>query len=373
MAETAVPNCFSESVTFLGARRKRYWNRGPFRAPNDFHFSKGSKMRFIGCRALGAGLLCMSLLLVFGTNAIAQNSISVPSDSKFVLQIDLQALKASKVGSSLFEMAKEAAMKEAGKNANSKDISSDKIQEVLGMDPFEEIQGIVICASNYDHPEKSLLGMVRLKKTTGNIEGLLLAVPGYEQSQHRKYEIHAASPGDDTKVFGAIHKNKAGNNTLVVGANKSSVTDLLDSLDAKNLETKALKTVDLQSDRKVIAHMQLLELPLEKLGKGPQANIAALLSSLVVSIVEEDDELEVRAAMQAGTDKKAEQIRQSIQGLSAMVELFASMDDQDDDVKEFLQFIKKIKVSQDGTAISVKLRLPAAEIAEMIKKELNDN
>ena len=330
-------------------------------------------MRTTPCRAVGVGLWCMSLMLVFGNDANAQNSISVPSDSKFVLQIDLQAIKSSKVGSAIFEMAKKAAMDEVGKNANAKDISSDKIQEVLGMDPFEEIQGIVICASNYDHPEKSLLGMVRLKKTTGNIEGLLLAIPGYEKSEHRKYEVHSASPGDDPKVFGAIHKNTVGNNTLIFGANRASVTGLLDSFDAKNLETSSLKTVDLQSDRKVIAHLQLLELPMEKLGKGPQANIAALLSSLVVSIVEEDDELEIRGAMQAGTEKKAEQIRQSVQGLSAMVELFASMDDQDDDVKNFLQFIKKIRVSQDGTSVSVKVRVPAAEVAEMIKKEMNDN
>ncbi len=187
----------------------------------------------------------LSLLAVFSANLNAQSSISVPSDSKFVLQVDLQALKSSKVGSSLFEMAKKAAMEEVGKNIDSKDVSTEKIKEVLGMDPFEEIQGIVICASDYEKPEKSLLGMVRLKKTTGNIEGLLLALPGYEKSEHRNYEIHAASPGEDAKVFGAIHKNAAGNKTLILGANKSSVTGLfvgrwlvsqptLKSSDAKN-------------------------------------------------------------------------------------------------------------------------------------------
>ena len=316
--------------------------------------------------------LSLSLILVFSANANAQTSISVPSDSKFVLQIDLQALKSSKVGSSLFEMAKKAAMDEVGKKIDAKDMSIDKIKEVVGMDPFEEIQGIVICASDYEKPEKSLLGMVRLKKTTGNIEGLLLALPGYTKSEHRNYEIHGASPDKNANVFGAIHKNSAGNNTLIVGANKSSVTGLLDSLDAKAAESKSLKSVELSSDRKVIAQMQILELPIEKLGKGPQANIAALLSSMMVSVSEEEDELEVQAAMQTGTDKKAEQIRQSIQGLGAMVELFASMDNQDDDVKNVLKFIKKIKVTQDGTAVSVRMRVPSAEIAEMLKKEMND-
>lgn len=317
--------------------------------------------------------LALSALFLFNAQANAQNSISVPSDSKFVLQIDLQALKASKVGASLFEMAKKAAMEEIGKNVDSKEVSSDKIKEVLGMDPFEEIQGIVLCASEYDSPEKSLLGMVRLKKNTGNLEGLMLALPGYEKSEHRNYEIHIASPGEDTKVYGAIHTNASGNKTLVVGANRASVTGLLDGLDAKSIEPKSLKTVDLNSDRKMIAHLQLMELPMEKLGKGPQANIASLLSSLVVSVSEEDNEMELRGAMQTGTEKKAEQIRQSIQGLGAMVELFASMDSQDDDVKNTLKFIKKIKVVQDGTSVSVKVRVPSSEIVDLIKKEMNDN
>ena len=66
-------------------------------------------------RALG-----MALLLVFGANALAQDSISVPADSKFVMQINLQAFKNSKVGATLFEIAKKAAMEEVGKNLDSK-------------------------------------------------------------------------------------------------------------------------------------------------------------------------------------------------------------------------------------------------------------
>ena len=92
-------------------------------------------------------------------------------------------------------MAKKAAMDEIGKSVNSQELTSEKIKEVLGMDPFEEIQGVVICASEYENPEKSLLGMIRLKKTTGNIEELPLGIPGYEKSQYRKYAIHSASPG----------------------------------------------------------------------------------------------------------------------------------------------------------------------------------
>lgn len=319
------------------------------------------------------GLLCLPLILLLGTRAPAQDSISVPSDSKFVLQVDLQALKKSKVGGTLFDMAHKAAMEEIGKKVDKDQMSVDKIKEVLGFDPFEEVQGIVISASDFEKPEKSLLGMVRLKQNTGNIEGLLLSIPGYEKSDHGKYEIHSASPDENAKIFGAIHKSDAGNNTIIVGADKSAVTNLLDSLDSRSSDKSAVKTIGLESDRKVIVSLQVLELPTKELGSGPQANIAALLNSFILSILEEDDELEVRTVMQASTEKQADKIRQAAQGLAAMVELFVSMDEDtanDEDVKQALAFLKQVKVSQEGNSVKIKLRLPSAQIADLIKKEI---
>ncbi|MEQ1825779.1 MAG: hypothetical protein ABL921_07520 [Pirellula sp.] len=319
-------------------------------------------------------LLCLPFFMGIGSQAPAQTSISIPSDSKFVLQVDLQSLKSSKIGATLMTAAKKAAMNEVGKKTDDAEFSLKKVHEALGMDPFEEIQGIVLCASDYEKPEKSLLGMVHLKKTTGNIEGLLLSLPGYEKSDYGKYEIHSAAPSNEAKFVGAIHKNAIGNHTLVVGVNKATVTGLLDSLDAKSEGNNSLKSIELESDRKMIATLQLLALPSKKIvGDGPQANIAALLSSFVLSVFEEDDEIEVRGAMKASTEKQADKIRQSIQGLAAMVELFVSLDDDaDEDARKAMDLLKQVKVSQDGNSVRVKLRLPSAKIAEMIQHEIDN-
>jgi uncharacterized protein YgfB (UPF0149 family) len=85
--------------------------------------------------------------------------------------------------------------------------------------------------------------------------------------------------------------------------------------------------------------------------------------------------LEVRGVMQTNTEKMAEQIKQSIQGLVAMAELVISMDDeeQDEDAKQVIQFVKSMKVVQEGDSVSLRLRFPSADIAEMIKKEVEGN
>jgi hypothetical protein len=325
-------------------------------------------------------VVCVTFSLVWSGVAQCQSTIHVPGDSKFVLQVDLQSLKSSKLGATLLKAAEKAAnsaqkaaIEQAGKKLGKDELSLAKIQEILGMDPFEEIQGIMLCASDFENPEKSLLGMVRLKKTTGNIEGLMLALPGYEKTDHGRYEIHSASPSDDAKFFGAIHTNETGNHTLIVGVNKVAVTHLLDSLDAKQNSNTSLKAIDLESDRKMIATIQLLEIPNKKVvGEGPQANIAALLNSFALSVFEEEDELEVRGNLAASTEKQADKIRQSLQGLSAMIELFASMDEQDDDTRQVLGFLKQVKVTQDGSAVRVKFRMPSAQIAEWIQREMDN-
>jgi hypothetical protein len=324
-------------------------------------------------RKILTAVSCCIVTLVGIQAASGQNSIQVPGDSKFVLQVDLQALKSSKLGMTLFDAAKSAAMKEVGKNLDSKDLSVKKVHEMLGMDPFEEIQGLVLCSSEYENPEKSMLGMVRLKKNTGNIEGLLLNLPDYSKTEHRNYEIHSAKPDEHSQIFGSIHKASDGNHTFVVGVNRDAVTSLLDSLDARTSKSDSLKSIELQSDRKVLASIQLMELPVEQLGKGPQANIAGLLKSLALSVTEQDDDIEVRAAMQTSSEKKANQIRQAFQGLTAMVELFASLDeDGDEDMQQIVELVKKSKIIQDGTSVSVKMTLPSKQIADLVKKELDD-
>lgn len=302
----------------------------------------------------------------------AQTTIGVPADSKFVLQIDFQSLRNSKIGATLMEVAKKAAMEEVGKKLDKDELSMKKVRDILGFDPFEEVQGVVLAASDYEHPEKSLVGMLRLKKSTGNIEGLLLSIPGYEKSDYGKYEIHSAAPSDKERFYGAIHKNASGDHTLIVGANKSSVTSLLDGLDAKRDESRSLRTVELNGDRKMMLSMQLMELPSKKVvGEGPQANIVALLNSFVFSIFEEDDELEIRGSLNTSNEKQADKIRQAVQGLGAMVELFASLEDQQDkDAKELLKVLSQIKVAQEGNNVRVKARFPSGQVAEFIKNEI---
>lgn len=322
-----------------------------------------------GCCALQ--LICFGLF----SNSRAEDGaeIRVPADSKFVLQFDLQSLRKSKIGGVLFEAAQKAALEEMGKNEATDGLTPAKINEILGFDPFEEIRGIVIAASDYSSPEESLVAMVRLKKTTGNIEGLLLGVPGYEKTTHGKYELHSASPDEGKKVFGVIHEDKSSNKTIIIGAKKDSVTQMLASLDGELSDNKSYKAVALDNTQKELLNIQLTGLPTDKLGDGPQSKIASLITSVSFSIAENDDELDINANLKTTTAKQAEQIRQSIQGLYAMMELARSMETDDDDLQQFVGLLQGIKVTTSDDTVKVRMQLPSKAIVKMINDELASN
>src|SRR5215471_10326205 len=164
----------------------------------------------------------------------ADVEVSVPADTKFLLQLDLQAFRATPLGAKLFEIAMEKAKAEIAqgfKGGQGPDFK--KLDEMLGFDPFEEIQRISVSASDFERPDKSLVISIRLRKTTGNLEGLLLGLPGYEAQAYGKYQIYSAAPDNETHVFGAIHTDAKGEKSVLFASQREAVVRLLDNLDGK--------------------------------------------------------------------------------------------------------------------------------------------
>jgi hypothetical protein len=119
---------------------------------------------------------------------------------------------------------------------------------------------------------------------------------------------------------------------------------------------------------KTLVSAQVLKFPIEDMGEGPHTNVAKRLKSLSFSISELDDDIDLRLNLQTETDKQAEQIRQMVQGLVAMVEFAGSMETEDQDLQQAVKMLKDAKSSVDGSTVRLRLRLPA----EAIEKALRD-
>jgi hypothetical protein len=333
-------------------------------------------------------LASLSFLLASagGVPGFAQ-TMPVPDDSKFVLNLDLQALQSSKIGGRLLSAMQESFEEEIQKSTKKfkakglkklsernqleklegKDLSLEKMTEILGMNPLTEIQSLTITAGDFEHPEKSMLAQLKLRKNPGNIEGLLVSLPGYESTEIGGLTIHSAKPDDDNQLYGCLKQGKDGNYTFTISPDREKLMAVVQDM----ARSTPLMQTNLDDDRKTFLSLQVTDLSGIDLGEGPQSNVAKMLQGMNVSISEDSENLELRSTLLAATQKKAQQLRQAIQGVVAMLELAASMDESDE-VQQILDQVRKLSVVQDDTKVRVKWSVPAAQVIEILESELND-
>jgi hypothetical protein len=264
-------------------------------------------------------------------------------------------------------MAKEQAMKELGGKEGP---TFEKIKEMLGFDPFQEIHGITVSASDYENPERSLVATIRLQKTTGNLEGLLLGLPGYEAKEYGNHQMYSVAPDGDMRVFGAVHTGAQGDKTIVLSVKNEAVTNLLDQLDGKPASGSAFKKITL-ADGKPLVSVDVLELPKEVLGEdGPHANVVKLLRKISFQISESGENLDVGVSLTTDTEKQAEQLRQMAQGLIAALDIAQSIDPDEEELKRIRQIAHDLKASRDGSTARINVSVSGKELMKLIEEEL---
>lgn len=319
-------------------------------------------------------LLVATLVAVGGVPRSSQADdlrIGLPADMKFVVRVDVHAVQNSPVGGKLFATAKEQILGKLADKADGKGLSQEKIVEVLGFDPFEEIQNIVIAAADYDSPEQSLAGCVQLRKTSGNLEGLLLALPGYSVEDYDGLQIHSATPDGGTRVYCAFHVDAAGSRTVLLAARREAIIHMLDSLGDKGESGGSAKAITFGGEDAPLAVVEMFDLPTQIMNQeGPPANVAKIIRSLSVRVSESDDKVNVTTAVVAGADKQAEQLEQMVKGLHAMVGLAASSQTDDEDLMMIHKYLEDMTVKRDGTTVNLGLSLPAADVLKLIEDNL---
>ncbi|HWB10424.1 MAG TPA: hypothetical protein VG826_14425 [Pirellulales bacterium] len=308
------------------------------------------------------------------TSCADESRVFAPKDAKFLLRLDLQAFRTTALGNKLIEIARSKAEQELSAGAEQGGRPNlEKIHEMLGFDPFAEIRTVLVSASSYDRPEQSILVSIGMGKSTGNLEGLILALPGYAMEEYGKYTVHSAAPDNDMHVFGAIHTDARGDKTVLLAAERDSITRILDQLDRKPPGDGSFESLKLASDEKPILALEVFELPSEMLQDDHLAGAAKVVRSISLRITESKDNVNVGISLAAGTEQQAEQLRQMAQGLIAMIEFAQSTNPDDEDLKKVQKVVHDTKVSRDGSSVKANLTVPVIYLSKMIEEEVGDH
>ncbi len=319
-------------------------------------------------------IFALSLVCGFALSALAgianAQSVSLPDDTKLLIQLDLQEFSKTSIGGRLVELTAETAAKEMETDGEQ---LIEKVNKSLGFDPLTEVRTITVATSSIDNPDHAISSggvVVQLGKTTGNLEGLMLALPGYKSSEHGDQTLHSAGEGEQRATC-AIHAGNDGNHTLLLARDAEHVARMLDTMDsAGTLETE---TTAAALSSKIFARVLLLDVPAERFDGEPFANVLGLIQKASIEVSEVGgDTMHVQVNVVATKEKKAEQIRQLLAGASAAAGLLIdSVDELDEEgLREVAEnVLQSIKVTRDEKVVGLSLDVPSEILADFLREE----
>lgn len=318
-------------------------------------------------RRLVTNLFCV-FFVSSGLVSAQERSVVVHEKVKFLVHVDIKTFRNTPFGARVFRMAQAEAIKEINDEFGNEDEAKEglaRVQEALGFDPFRDLDAVTVMGSSFKRPEESVQVVLQLRKTTGNLEGLMVGLPDYASTTHGKHEIHSARVDGAKPVYGAIHTDRAGTKRVVAATSKDSVISLLTMLNGKGEGRR----VRLSGSGSTFVHVELLELPFEEIGEGPQQNFARMLKNIAVRIAGDDDGLRVKVSLTTRDEKRTEQLRQAVQGLVAMASF---IQDDDEDVRRAQELLKHLSIERDGNRLDVNLVVPPKQLDEFLKEAMDE-
>jgi hypothetical protein len=245
----------------------------------------------------------------------------------------------------------------------------DAAIQALGFDPRTAIQDIVVFGDDFQHTSGT--AVANLGSTRGNLEGWLLAAPGYKSEEVGKTIMHSFDVEDEDlpRLWVAFPKRESDSNFLLVaGFDSERVRTLIDQVaeGGNPLEDSKL------SGGKFLALVvnDLSKAPIEIDEDEPGSAIIKTIQSIVLSVGTEGNQLASSLEVTTDNPARAEQLNQLIVGMKAMVQL-AIPQKGNDDVKEFAKYLNNLTVeySPGSPTLAAKLAMDYDEIKRLIEEK----
>lgn len=291
-------------------------------------------------------------------------SASAAATPVWEFHLDLSKLYASPLGKLVMDIAK----------VEEPDLEQklDEITEAIGFDPRTAVGHVVVFGNSLDDPD--VTAVVSLGDNRGNIEGWVLAAPGYESEQLDENTLLHSFNSDKggVRIWCALPRSKTDNRfALVVSVDREKTVSLTNRILAEGLlavlpqladETLAsVRVNDLTASKKVM----------RKLDKDqPGAALVRTIRSVDVNLSGASDTLSAHFTLETDTPARAQQISQLLTGLKATLQLAAPQDDPD--VQQALKLAEKLSVeyNEGETRVSALFLIDYDQLNELVRKNM---
>lgn len=315
-------------------------------------------MRFQHPRILAAPVFAFAVLAC-GLVESAGPSILVPADVKVAGHLDFAAFRANPMGQQL--VGAFSAGIAASLNSDNQSPSPQEMIDAVGFDPLTETRGITALCSDFANPKQSVVVIIELQKTTGNLAGLLLALPEYKSTLHRDYQIHSVVLDGD-RLFGTIHTDSEGTKRIVAALSDLPVQRVLDHFDG---QTGAELSRRLPQATGNLLDVNLFDFPRDSITEPPFSSAAQMIQTAGLAISDHSQGLTISLQVVTQVAPQAEQLQQMIQGGVAML-TSSSQNSPDPNMVMTANLLESLSVDRQDKKLSLSLTVPHQVVAEQL-------
>ncbi len=286
-------------------------------------------------KRLARYLIVMMCLLTAALPVFGQASTIVPEDATFAISIKPSALYQSQLGQRILNVIRQ--------EEPNIDQTIDELCTTVGIDLRNALGETVIFGTEY-YP-KDIALVADIGDTAGNINGLLLAAPGYDSTVYKEKLIIHSLPTEgphgqeSERIYCAMPKRPGNDAYLIVASfDPTRVQQMVDQV----FDEKAELTPEaLKSDLLIEAWFTgLPELAQMAEADGPPSVWARMIERAHLTLGETNDGMTGELKLTMENDLRAQQVAGLIRGGMAMVQLVATSEPEAQPLADIAQLVQ---------------------------------
>jgi hypothetical protein len=287
-------------------------------------------------KAFAAGVLLM-LGVSAGARADAFDPKTVPADAKWVLHVDMDTAK----GTKLWDIFDDHLQNNDGVQSG-----IDQLQQITGVRFPQDFHDVTLYGRSAS--EEAGVILCHVDADQDRIVAALQMNPDYSSSTYGNYEIHSWSDKGKTR-FGAFH----GKSLAIIGRSEENIKAALDTLDAKAGGLPTDSPLVGGAGAGLVAYASGEDLAALTKGNRQRPPFLPLIDSTWVTIGEQGDHVLVTASVVGKTAAGAQQMRSILEGAKAMVTLTASNGNGDARLKTGAAALASLTSKVDDKTLSI--------------------
>lgn len=257
------------------------------------------------------------------------------------------------------------------KKAPDGQVNVDAFVEALGFDPRTEVQEVVVFGTSFAASSPNVIA--NIGKSSGNLEGWLLAAPGYQSEMLASDTIlHSFVPQDNRshRIWCALPRRASDKNVILVAAfDRQEVVDLVSAVQQSDA---ALLSDQLTGDTVLsVSVSDLSQVPMEIDPEDPGSAIIQAIKGLKLIAATEPSHLTVSCEVTAENAARAQQLHQLVAGMKAMVQL--ALPKKAPEKQQLAAALENVNIqyAEGESKLSASATIDYADIESLIAKKSN--